>query len=395
MNLLNMFKIMLDKIRSLTVNLKDRILENCFKIYNHHLKKFWNMFTRVVKNYFHKLIYTTVLLLFTYQFYDITHQYFRYQHSINFVISKIPSVVPSITQCVYQKHSISNIKNGSIECRFLLTYSNGSEIFFDCDEISDTIYVRYRKNSICVTFLNNISERDIQNYLTKFEKYRLFPAVLGYKRSQLIIHDHFTPSHFITKNVFQMTNKFILRLTIKKIYIQYLPYPYSTNCRYYDYEKGLENSRNIYHVKDFLTKPGCMLILIIQKYKEYHCDYHYWKEYVVENGSEINWNKFVDLKCDYKINFKQIQRKCKIECQHIDYLVTTKKIIKKENMEGTIGMNSHNSVYMINMTYIANMDFVNYLSTLGGLMSMYYGLSVYSIFNIVMEFIKKITYFFK
>ena len=45
------------------------------------------------------------------------------------------------------------------------------------------------------------------------------------------------------------------------------------------------------------------------------------------------------------------------------------------------------------MNYIPNMDFVNYLSTLGGLMSMYAGLSVNSILTSLINIVKIRTYF--
>ena len=379
-----MLKIKFNKI----ISLYNNISESYFKIY-HPFKNFVNKFFRILKNNFNKFFYSTLLLLFIYQFYDITHQYFRYEHSIHLVISKIPIVIPSITHCVNQKHVIKNKHYVLFICDLLLFYKNASKTIIGCEEISKTYYVRYRNNSFCVTFINNLFERDIQMNLESIETYRLNMAVIGFKRSQLIVHGHFAPPHFGTKNVFQMSNKYILRLSINKINIIYLPYPYSTDCLYYGYDKGIENRQKNVSEKDYLTRPGCMLTLIRQKYKEYNCNYSYWDEYVVKQTLEIDWTKSIDPKCDYKINFTQLERKCKIECQHLDYLVTSKKLFYKKDGKATYGWNSQDSVYMMNMTYIPKMDFINYLSTLGGLMTMYASLNVKIIFNIVVDIIKK------
>ena len=212
-------------------------MENYYRI-NNQLVSFLKKISRVLRNNFQKFIYSTLLLLYIYQFYDITHQYFRYEHSIHLVISKIPSVIPSITHCVYQKNLINDDEDGSFHCRLLLLYKNTSQLLISCKDISKIMYVRYRNNSICVTFKNNIVERDIEKNMELIETYKFVTGVFGYKRSQLTVHDHFTPPHFETKNVFQMSNNYVLRLSIKKINILYLQHPYSTDCRQYSYEEG-------------------------------------------------------------------------------------------------------------------------------------------------------------
>ena len=107
----------------------------------------------------------------------------------------------------------------------------------------------------------------------------------------------------------------------------YLPHPYSTDCRDYSYHRSNEIGPNILGEKDYLTRSGCMLASIRRKYKANNCDYGYWTEYAIEDMSQINWTKtFTDTECENKVNFKEIERNCRIECQHTDYFVTAIKI---------------------------------------------------------------------
>ena len=292
-----------------------------FKILDNFLK----LFSKILKQYLHRLFYSTIFALFVYQFYDITHQYFRFKHSIDLQFAAINSVIPSITQCVYPRHRIYNESYVLIDCN-IDDISRDKEYF--CGNISETVYVRYRKNTICLTYLSNITEQEIKHNL-KIEKtlFELNFGVEGFKRSQFIVHDHFTPSHFETNNVFILSNEYKLRFRVKKSTKNYLPHPYSTDCRDYSYHRSNEIGPNILGEKDYLTRSGCMLASIRRKYKANNCDYGYWTEYVIGDMSQINWTKtFTDTECENKVNFKEIERNCKIECQHTDYFVTAIKI---------------------------------------------------------------------
>ena len=128
---------------------------------------------------------------------------------------------------------------------------------------------------------------------------------------------------------------------------------------------------------------------------------HYWTQYRVDYDNDVidwtqTWNK-----CDIDIDYRYLQRLCKIECYYTKYWTQLTKVnhipfkyILSGDTNHSMGRTSHTAIHYLDLTYCRVMDWINYISGIGGLLSMYAGLSANSIMLGLSEIVYKIIKYY-
>ena len=223
--------------------------------------------------------------------------------------------------------------------------------------------MRHKNNTICLTHFND----------GKYEKFTsLSFTVIGYKKAEFIFHPIFSHSHFERSNSFPIKmiddwNELAASVELKKWEKTLLPFPFETNC--FDYSI---NRRNNVSPK---SQTDCKLEYMRRKeLKECNHNY-YWSQHLFDNNHQIlDFNQTL-TNCSVKVNQTFLDKVCQKDCQ------ITELVVSKDDYSVTYPGVSFNYNRKINefiySTYLAKMDLIAYFSTMGGLISMYLGLSVY------------------
>ena len=325
-----------------------------------------------------KLVKTLILIGFVYQLYDITHEYLRFTYSIEVNVKPVFAVIPSVTICVDQRHEIKSSKTFTITTNpynrtiFCLYHDSSRNGFYSCDDFDAQTFIRYKKNSICLTYLNQ--DKYIETKI-------LVLAAALYNRAEFIFHPPYTPSHF------ERSNKFVIKMEsmseqkgadikVKKFVQILLPFPYSTNC--FDYSV---NRRNNIWPK---SQTDCKLEYM--RRKELHeCRHNfYWNQHLFDNNPQIlDFNHTIQTNCSVKVDHDMLDKNCKKDCYNSEISVTSDKYTTK--FHGSLAFYGRRQNNFIHSTYFAKLDLVTYFSTVGGLISIYLGHCIYTITSIIFK----------
>ena len=327
------------------------------------------------------LIRIPILILFVYQFYDLIDNYFRYDYSFQLDFDTSSKILPSITICLEEKnnftHLFENFKK-PFGNKTIICYYNDNWLLknYDCKE--EKVYMRYRHKDICLTFLNrknNFYEKllsnSIQVYFTSFM----------FSRQTKIIHPPDTASHFELNNVFVSKSGEYKYFIISKVTKLTLPKPYSTDCHDYSDNQLIQQTSR--------SQSYCMLEYM--KIKELNkCGKSiYWNQLLIYNENQIfNYNGNYSDECIVKMNYKLLSRICKIDCLSVSYKVKS-DMRSSDRWNPIIGIPLPRK-YNINLLYEPKLTIVIMFSNLGGLISMYFGLSMVELGRIAHKIFIKI-----
>ena len=295
-------------------------------------------------------------------------------------------VIPSVTICLDQaQRDLSNAsrvhyeeyKDLHTKCIWIAD-GNVKENKI-CDEIDPNVYLRYKSNSLCLTYFND------QRNLSKHNHVIVAVFFFYYKKIEIIFHPVHTPSHFQTKSVILTPGK-VTMLEFKKYVIESLPSPYSTDC--FDYSS---NALNKIWPK---SQTDCKLELMRQKERHICGQNHHW----------INWGKnfepskqvlnFSSYSNSCKVKYSvKLDKICKNECQTTEYQLKHQFDVKIFiQVFGSVQITSQKG-YFKQIKYIGKISMLIYFSSIGGLISMWMGLSVVLMTDLLYSFLNRFLNF--
>ena len=297
-----------------------------------------------------------------YQFYVLIKDYLNYNIVIEVNVFPISRIIPSVTVCVNKSNRLSNEfiekQINPFNKTILCFYKLFSRELEDCDEDNKQIYVRYKKDSVCLTLVNQMDELSNQS----FPKIVLVNAV--YHSAQVILHPHYSPSHFERHNIFKVKYPLGTEFQVKKTMKTLLPLPHSTDCFDYSY-----NQQNNIRPK---SQNDCKLELMRRK-EQLKCNHNnYWNEDIIDNNKQVlNFSKIFD-NCSVKVDDNFLNRKCKKDCEITEYSVKEDKIALR--FLGSIAYIVVSNSFYLHLTYTPKMDLIAFFSNFGGLQSMWLGM---------------------
>ena len=327
-------------------------------------------------NIFRKFSKLLIIIGFLYQFYDSIDNYFKYNFVIQFDHKFYYGIIPSMTVCLNQKaemnKSIYGMSfRGERELFCALIYHNLS--YYDCSSKFDLdIYYRDKNNSICLSFFNNfeIASSKFQEAFEPVMRIEYYAQL--YWIFEFIIHPRYTPSHFY--NSFRTPkhegfNRFGL-IKLKLLTKNLLSAPYSTNC--FDYSL---NQRNNVWPK---SRTDCMLEYMKHKEMKTCGHNYYWNHYLFRNKTfqNLNYTKF-ETNCTVRADLQVLNRLCLIDCKFEEYLA--EEDIQSANFYGSLLIVDKSYDNSLLLDYKPKMTIIQLFSTLGGLVSMWLGISLYQL----------------
>ena len=104
----------------------------------------------------------------------------------------------------------------------------------------------------------------------------------------------------------------------------------------------------------------------------------YWNQYVIDNENQnFNFSDDENNECKVKFNYKLLLRICKIDCIDVKYMVTISG--SATNYLNPIAIIPILKQYNIINLFKPKLTILQFCSNLGGLISMYFGLSMINI----------------
>ena len=323
-----------------------------------------------------RILLISLIFGFIYQWYDLTKDYFQYNIFNKLDVEVDPNLMPSTTICVDQryKYAVEDIKRlvdiyGDTiykeylylidKLQILFVFTNGTML--DGSIINLFGQSNSGNNSMCVTL-------DIQSLLKQESMKYVFGLVLSiyqYKRAYIIFHDHKEPPHFILHyKKLVLINTQELKVGFDKRINTLLPFPYATDCT--DYSSAVKHK----------SQKECFFEYMSRKEMKV-CGYNFiWNRRHFNVSVERFRLTRYEKRCHFDINHNWFNRLCKRDCDITEYNVKQQNYI----FFGYPGVRSAISkfiTYYIHTTYVPRIDLIAYLSTLGGLLSMWLGFNMW------------------
>ena len=294
-------------------------------------------------------------ILFIYQLIDLVIDYIHYNYSIKVDLNGSPKILPSITICLN--------RTNDIVCR----YKTDKGEYFYCQE--DMAYLRIRNKDVCRTYFNDknsLYHKILKKSILLILRLHIESVVTQFR---VLIHPPNIASHFQTNNIFVNKGSEPFVFNIRKVTTFSLPKPYSTDC--YDYDQSETSPR---------SQSYCMLEYMKREEMNRCGKNIYWNQYVVQNNSEFIYKNYESNECIVKFNYKLLSRLCEIDCISDKYTV-------KYHTYGTLNDSAiaipMKEQFNINILYLTKLTMEQLCSNCGGLISMYFGLSMINIATII------------
>ena len=314
-----------------------------------------------------KVLKTLILIGFVYQLYDLTADYLRFNYLIEVEVKPVFEVIPSVTICVnplhWKYHGKSNLTKSyinDIHCNYITT----NRSTYPCQLIDEQIWIRRKRNSICLTFSNRPRTLDHYYHYIRFNADH-------FSRAEYTLTPNYIHSHFERKNHFILNRRKTeyfnqANFEAKKWEQTLLPFPYSTNCFDYSF-----NRRNNIRPK---SQTDCKLEYMRRKELKVCKHNYYWSQHLFHNNQLILDVNQTFPNCSVKANETFLDKVCQKDCHDIKLFVILRKMSVIHHGCRVIYKRQSDNFY--HSTFSGKMDLIAYFSTIGGLISIYLGFGV-------------------
>jgi hypothetical protein len=318
-----------------------------------------------------------VLFGFIYQSIDTTISYLKYETLFHLKSELLSQETPSVSLCIDSLEDILylkkwNTRNKSlgeyfyrlIDCK--IKYSRKSA-FEKCNENFEIIESVTPYAHRCITFFSQLNS---SKYSVSSEIY-LEITVSSLRKILSAVHKTKTPPHFF-KNYVTHKTRYTFSSLIFSSKERLLPFPYQTNCDSYD--------QNPYK-----SREHC--ILDHMKRLEYDiCNCNRKWFYKSLNVTKVE-RICAKNECKVEFNENQLNSKCRKNCYNEYYnnrIVAEKRF--DDNFQNWI------QIFLVKVAekellyiHLPKMDFIQYLGSIGGLISFWFGYSLYDIASILLS----------
>jgi hypothetical protein len=308
------------------------------------------------------------------QIISVTISYLEYETLIDMKAISGIEQRPALTFCLYSDREFpERTRNPEMQQMFghsfgcFLKFPNLTTKVLKCDDLSKLVESVTPFSHRCLSLYSHLLDENLSptietDFIVIFENNLKIFA---------IIHQSGTPPHF-TGNKIEINNSSVTIIDISSINTKLLPFPHSTDCYDYRREAKLVNGYN--------SREDCVVKHLERKeFAKCGCN----KRWSYRAFDERNFRHICpeSVKCNFdsKIEMKSLEKICKNNCYNEYYLdqfiIVNEQRYKFPYFKTLSRLKSIK--YEIIFTYLAKMNFVEYLCSVGGLVSMWFGISVY------------------
>jgi hypothetical protein len=323
-----------------------------------------------------------------YQTISVTISYLEYETVIDMKAVLGIEQRPALTFCLYSDTEFPiRIRNPFMNQEFgnsfgcYLVFLNSTAELLKCDHLSKLVESVTPFSHRCLSLYSHLLNEKIMR--TNGTYFRVM--VDDNLKIFALIHQSGTPPHF-TRNKLEIINSSTTLIDCYSIITKLLPFPHSTDCYDYRREAKLVNGYN--------SREDCVLKLLERKeLAKCGCNKKWsYRAFNKRNFSHICPESVTSVKCDFdsKIIMKSLEKICKNNC-YDEYYLDEKSLTQNMYKDYDIKLFGlwKDPKYDIIFTYLVKMNFVEYLCSVGGLVSMWFGISVYDFALILVNEPKK------
>ena len=246
-----------------------------------------------------------------------------------------------------------------------------------CFGMNLTMTFRRQRNGFCLTLY-------IEKGAFKDNEFRTLMD-----EAQIIIHGHNAPAHFERGNRLKIQNERITVISAQKMEMDYLPFPFSTDCIVYPTKLIAKDAKD-HDTFSAKSETHCKLEYMRRKELKV-CNHNYiWSEKPFLKNTTLGELLATHINCTVRVDQKFLESVCKKDC-HESFYITKKyevswNVLKltKDYERLKIQFNKIPESF-IHITYVPSLNMVTFLSALGGNIVLWLGWCVNDLSNILCD----------
>ncbi len=341
-----------------------------------------------------KIVRLIAFLILFYQIISLTISYLEYESVIDMKATFDIENKPMITFCLkndfefpkkFQNIVYKKVYDNPIGCS-VKNITSWTEKLYNCSNLTQIIESVTPFSQRCRSYFSQLLDNDSYFGPTHNLMYNIDNNVNLFG----LIHQKKTPPHFSRQKIEILKSTHHIIDYIRSV-AKLLPFPYSTDCyNYISEEKS---------VVSYKSKEDCIVKhLEREEFKFCGCNKRWnYRAFGDKNSSNI-CPKSLECKFDAKSEIKSLEKICKNDClieYYMNVFVDQKSNARNPKRNTKLVSIITTRKFETLFTYLPKMNLVDYFCSIGGLISMWFGISVYDLIVIfAKESQKKIIHFF-
>ncbi len=338
-----------------------------------------------------KIVKLIAFVVLMFQIIELTVSYLKYETVIDMKAIPKGEQRPTFTFCLKNKGEFSRKKSYSVAfdnrigCAQNQKHTKSNKIpHINCSKLSRIVESVTPLSPKCLSYYSRLFD---ENYSPNNSFLFVFFIHITINAFALI-HQSATPPHF-TKDMIEIEKSQLNEITYSSIERNLLPFPYETDC--YDYER---EEKSLIRYK---SREDC-IVKHLERRELFECGCNkrwLYRDLRFGNFSNI-CPKTVRCHLNLKIEIKLLEKICKKNCvnHHFFNIITSAKYLSKDKkfkISYFVPFKTNKNEIIFN--HLPKMNLVEYFCSIGGLISMWFGISVYDLLLIfVRETKKRISY---
>jgi hypothetical protein len=323
---------------------------------------------------------TLAFLVFFYQFISITILYLKYETVIHMMATPDGGQRPTVTFCLKNNDEFGGNNLGLAFSKFdgpIICSVKGQ--YGSCSKLTTIVESVTPHSQRCLSYFSQLFDENPSPKELGF----LIPNQIN---AFALIHQNSTPPHFTNYKI-EIPESSQTLIGYTSVTVKLLPFPYSTDC--YDYKREEKS------LIRFKSREDCIVKHLERiEFDRCGCNKGWsYKSYNTQNFTYI-CPKAVKFRFNSKILINHSEKICKNNClnQYFYDIITSSQYMTQLSMDQIKSFSPYKTrKNEIVCTHLPKMNLVEYLSSTGGLIMMWYGMiCIQSFYYFVLTLMRKV-----
>jgi hypothetical protein len=331
-----------------------------------------------------KVVKLIAFLVLIFQIIELTISYLKHETVIDMKVVPKGEQRPTFTFCLKNKDEFPRKKlrlyfvrfDHPIGCAQSQRHKSNKKLYFNCSKLSRIVESVTPLSPKCLSYYSRLFDENYSPDNSFFFAF-LIPITIN---AFALIHQSATPPHF-AKDTIEIEKSLLNEITYSSITRNLLPFPYETDC--YDYEREEKSLIRYKSREDCIVKH-----LERRELSKCGCNKR-WSYRGLRFGNFSNiCPKTVRCHLNLTLETKLLERVCKKDCpnHHFYNIITSAKYLSKDKksiISYFVPFKTFKNEIIFN--HLPKLNLVEYFCSTGGLISMWFGISVYDLLLIFMR----------